>query len=159
MPISSSNSKNTRPSYAVHNITDHSFKSEILTNEPNSLAPNYNKISNQVSIMNEDRASLKRIKPSDSHYENLNQFNCQSSVVNLNYMNDKENREHTDSRLKGKKEKRKPRENKYSRKSNAREKLEYKNKLLERKLLTADWALFFGLTGFILKENSTDSLI
>ncbi len=79
----------------------------------------------------------------DSQYENLCKCSYHSSVINLNGTNYDVSLCKSDATHKCDYQSN-------NKKSAAKAKLELKNKLIESRLLVADWSLAFGLTGFVL---------
>lgn len=144
MSSSDDNLINMKYSYIVHDADNNTFKSILHKKKYNTL----NEKTEELEKFSDPKFTAQKLKfMNNSQYENLNNLNPNSSIVQLN-TDDKEyncetNRKKSTRRLYD--------HHQYTNKnSNARKRLEQKNKLLETRLSISNWATFFGLLGFIL---------
>lgn len=124
-----------RSVYAIHDANRRSVKSAVGQNE--YKADNQNFLSDKQEINGSDI-----IHKSNSQYDNFNQHSCEPSVIHLRMS------ETADLSTKIS-----IRSNEWSRSkpsSSCKEKVEIKKRFIEKRLIIADWALFFGMIGFAL---------
>lgn len=145
MSTNDDNLINMKYSYIVHDADNNTFKSILHKKKYNSL----NEKTEELEKCSDPKFTTQKLKfMNNSQYENLNNLNCNSSIVQLN----SDDKDYNDCETNRKKSTRRLYDHhQYTNKnSNARKRLEKKKKLLETRLSISNWATFFGLLGFIL---------